>query len=183
MNANPSNPPRPLQPDGRLHGVVVACRREGKWLCIRRSKHVAAPLAVCFPGGAIEVGEAQRDAVVREMAEELGVAVRPIENVWRWDRPDAKLTLWGWTAELDSQAALKPDPKEVAEVLWLTGDEVTNHADGLPSNRLFVACLGVPEISGRVQILLKEELNREETMDAMNKEVDPRMDTNSHESD
>jgi len=42
---------------------------------------------------------------------------------------------------------------------------------------------GVPEISGRVQILLTEELNREETMDAMNKEVDPRMDTNSHESD
>jgi (d)CTP diphosphatase len=133
--------PRPLQPDGRLHGVVVACRREdGRWLCIRRSRHVYSPLKVCFPGGGIEIGESQEAAVVREMKEELGLDVEPIKQVWRWDKPDYPLTLWGWTARRLGEA-IKPDPMEVAEVLWLTGAEVSGHADGLPSNALFVATL------------------------------------------
>jgi len=135
------NTPRPLQPDGRVHGVVVACRRyNGLWLCIRRSEWVAAPLKVCFPGGAIEVGESQESAVVREMREEVGAVVQPIKNIWRWDKPDGNLTLWGWTAELFS-GELQPDPKEVAEILWLTGEQAASHADAMPSNRDFVACL------------------------------------------
>jgi 8-oxo-dGTP diphosphatase len=135
------NTPRPLQPDGRVHGVVVACRgADGLWLCIRRSEWVAAPLKVCFPGGAIEVGESQESAVVREMREEVGADVRPIKNIWRWDKPDGNLTLWGWMAELLSRE-LRLDPKEVAEILWLTGDQAAGHRDAMPSNRDFVACL------------------------------------------
>jgi len=138
--------PRPIQPDGRLHGVVIACRRpDGRWLCIRRSAHVAAPLKICFPGGAIEIGESQPSAVVREMKEEIGLDVKPIANVWRWDQPridqpEGTLTLWGWTAEMLS-TELNPDPNEVAEVLWLTGREVAEHPDALPSNRNFVAAV------------------------------------------
>jgi 8-oxo-dGTP diphosphatase len=133
-----------LQPDGRLHGVVIAVRREdGRWLCIRRSSTVIAPLKVCFPGGAIEVGESQTSAVIREMQEEVGAKVRPIRNTWRWDKPDGNLTLWGWTADLLSMD-LKLDPVEVAEILWLTGDEVAGHPDAMPTNRLFVESLKNP---------------------------------------
>ncbi|HUB27212.1 MAG TPA: NUDIX domain-containing protein [Tepidisphaeraceae bacterium] len=133
--------PRPIQPDGRLHGVAIGCRREdGKWLCIRRSATVAAPLKVCFPGGAIEIGESQESAVVREMREELSAEVRPIANVWHWERPDGNLTLWGWTAQLLNHH-LKADPLEVAEIFWLTGKEVAEHPDAMPSNTLFVAAL------------------------------------------
>lgn len=131
---------RPLQPDGRLHGVVIACRRGDRWLCIRRSANVAAPLRVCFPGGAVEVGESQPDAVVREMREELGAVVEPTAQVWRWDKPDGPLTLWGWTAQL-APGPLLADPLEVAEILWLTADEAAGHPDGLPTNPLFVASL------------------------------------------
>jgi 8-oxo-dGTP pyrophosphatase MutT (NUDIX family) len=124
-----------------VHGVVVGCRRDdGRWLCIRRSAAVISPLKVCFPGGTVEIGESQEVAVAREMREELGALVRPILNCWRWDKPDSKLTLWGWTAELLNRD-LKADPKEVAEILWLTADEVAEHVDALPSNRLFVDCL------------------------------------------
>ena len=95
---------------------------------------------VCFPGGAIEVGESQEEAVVREMKEELGVVVRPVKNVWRYDAADRALTLWGWVAEVES-GEIVPDPQEIEEVLWLTGDEGSGHVDGLPTNVEFIGCL------------------------------------------
>jgi 8-oxo-dGTP diphosphatase len=138
---NPNQNQHTLQADGRVHGVVVACRREdGKWLCIRRSDKVLAPLKVCFPGGTIEIGESQPDAVVREMKEELDAAVRPIKHIWHWVNPDRNVTLWGWTAEL-LPGQIEANPNEVAEILWLSGDEVAEHPDALPSNRLFVKSL------------------------------------------
>jgi 8-oxo-dGTP diphosphatase len=135
---------RPRQSDGRVHGVVVACRRDdGRWLCIRRSQHVAAPLKVCFPGGAMEVGEPQEVAAIREMQEELGITVRPIRCVWRWDSPTTDLTLWGWIAELPHHdfRDFRLDPTEVAEILWLAPHEATEHPDAMPSNQSFVSCL------------------------------------------
>ena len=133
---------RPVQPDGRVHGVVVAIRRieDGKYLCIRRSANVLAPDKVCFPGGSIEVGESQFDAVIRETREELGIEVRPITQCWKHEFPDKALTLWGWTAEYLS-GEIRPHADEVAEVLWLSGDEAVKHPDAIATNRDFVACL------------------------------------------
>jgi mutator protein MutT len=133
--------PRPLQPDGRVHGVVVAIRRaDGRYLCIRRSNTVLAPNKVCFPGGAIEPGESQHDAVVRETREELGIDVRPLKQCWRHDFADKPLTLWGWIAEFLS-GEITPDPNEVAETLWLSGREAIDHPDAIATNRDFIACL------------------------------------------
>lgn len=132
---------RPLQSDGRLHGVVVACRRsDGRYLLIRRSSKVSAPLKVCFPGGAIEVGESQPEAVIREMREELGIKVTPDRCIWQWSAENQALTLWGWTAKLLSDRII-PHDGEVAEVLWLTSDEAAEHPDTLPNNRELVACV------------------------------------------
>jgi 8-oxo-dGTP diphosphatase len=95
---------------------------------------------VCFPGGAIEVDESQETAVIREMQEELGIAVRPKRCVWKWDSPTSELTLWGWTADFPD-VELRPDPSEVAEILWLSGDEAIAHADAMATNREFIKSL------------------------------------------
>ena len=135
-------PNRPTHPDGLLHGVVAGVRRvDGRWLMIRRSKHVNPyPLRVCFPGGLVEPGETQPAAVIREMAEELGVVVRPVRQVWQWDFPDRSGILWGWFAEIAS-GQLVPNPAEIAEILWLSAAEGSDHPDGVPSNRSFLSCL------------------------------------------
>jgi 8-oxo-dGTP diphosphatase len=132
---------RPVQSDGRTHGVVAAIRREdGRWLLIRRSALVAAPGKICFPGGAVEVGEDLEAALHREMKEELGVAIKPVRQCWRWDSGERPLTLFGWVAEwIDGE--LRPEPGEVAEVLWLTAEEAAEHPDAMSSNRSFVECL------------------------------------------
>lgn len=133
--------PRPRQSDGRVHGVVIACRHDdGRYLCIRRGATVAAPLKVCFPGGAVERGETQPQAAEREMREELGVDITPIKCVWRWDSPGGPLTLWGWTATQPSTPPV-PHEIEVADVLWLTADEVVAHPDAMPTNASFIDAL------------------------------------------
>jgi 8-oxo-dGTP pyrophosphatase MutT (NUDIX family) len=133
---------RPIQPDGKLHGVVAAIHRpaDDRWLLIRRSATVAAPLKVCFPGGGVEIGESIEAAVVREIREELGVQIQPIKHCWTWDHPERPLKLFGWIAVLTG-GDLRPDPAEIAEILWLTAEEAIHHPDALSSNRSFVECL------------------------------------------
>ena len=125
----------------RMAGVVVACRHpDGRWLLIRRSATVRVPLRVCFPGGWIDAGESQADAVVREMREELNAEVVPIRCVWRHIFGEPPRVLWGWLAELIS-TTLTPNPAEVRDILWLTVDEAVHHPDVLPHTDAFLAAL------------------------------------------
>ena len=125
----------------RGHGVVVACQRDdGRWLLIRRSELVRAPLRVCFPGGWIDDGESQEAAAVREMREELGAEILPLRCVWQHQFSERPLTLWGWLAELKSPTLI-PNPLEVHEVLWLTAAEAVCHPDVLPHTDALMAAL------------------------------------------
>jgi 8-oxo-dGTP diphosphatase len=132
----------PDQNPHRRNGVVVAITREnGKFLCIRRARNlVRAPGKVCFPGGMIEPGETQAEAVRREMKEELGIDVNPLRLCWHYDLPNSDLTLWGWTAHW-AAGELIPLVAEVEEAFWLTGEEVSQHVDAMDTNPLFVKCL------------------------------------------
>ena len=69
-------------------GVIAVIVRDERFLVIRRSQHVVAPRAFCFPGGAIEGLESEPQALVRELREELGVDVTPRERLW------ASVTPW-----------------------------------------------------------------------------------------
>jgi 8-oxo-dGTP pyrophosphatase MutT (NUDIX family) len=115
------------------HGVLFACRRagDGRWLLIRRGAALErAPGKVGFPGGEVHPGESQAAAVVREAWEELGIEVRPARCVWRHEWPDRPWVLFGWLAEWRGGAP-RPDPDEVAEVLWLREDEALRHPDAV----------------------------------------------------
>src|SRR5438552_1741601 len=93
----PPGPPRPIQPDGRLHGVIVAITHEdGRLLMIRRAGHLRAGGKVCFPGGAIELGELPMAAAAREMKEELGIDISDLMQVWEWDSSTGPLKLYGF---------------------------------------------------------------------------------------
>lgn len=98
--------------------------------------------AVSFPSGGVKAGESQEQTIVRKMKDELDVAVEPLSCCWRWDgsAPGATLTLFGWTARLLS-LQLRPDPTQIAEVLWLTAEEAASHLDALPTIPEFVASL------------------------------------------
>ena len=118
-------------------GVVAVARRGELFLAIRRGAAVAAPGRLCFPGGHIEPGEAEHEAVARECREELAALVEPRECVWR------SVTAWGtalawWTVELSGESDLVPHPVEVAEILWLSAEEMISEPTLLDGNRTFL---------------------------------------------
>ena len=89
-------------------GVVAVIVDQGRLLVIRRSRHVVAPGAYCFPGGAIESGESETAALIREIQEELGVCVRPLRPLWQSITPWNVHLTWWLAAVEDAQEAPEP---------------------------------------------------------------------------
>ena len=105
-----------------MHAVVPILRDGQRVLVIKRGPSVILPGYWCPPSGRIEPGETQEQAVIREVAEELGVVAKPIAKVWECPTDDGDFMLHWWVAESDRHE-LRPDPAEVAEVRWVTADE------------------------------------------------------------
>jgi 8-oxo-dGTP diphosphatase len=128
------------------YGAVAVVVREDRLLVIRRSQHVVAPGMFCFPGGGIEAGESEEQAVVRELQEELGCAVLPVRRIWE------SVSSWGvhlawWISEMGPETEIVPNPLEVESAHWLTLDELAELPNQLESNRQFVSALRSGAIS------------------------------------
>lgn len=63
--------------------VAALIMKDGKVLVCQRTRHQTMPLKWEFPGGKIEAGEQPRDALRRELEEELGIDARIGEEVAR----------------------------------------------------------------------------------------------------
>ncbi len=140
--SEPTLPPNASNPDAigptiRKRGVVAVIREEDRFLVIRRSQLVRAPGMYCFPGGAIEPGETEEQALTRELAEELAVAGRPIRRLWESVTPWGVHLAW-WLAEIDAVAQIVPQPAEVESCHWLTAGEIRRLPQLLSSNVEFL---------------------------------------------
>ena len=63
--------------------VAALILKNGEVLVCQRTRHQSMPLKWEFPGGKIEDGEQPRDALRRELEEELGIDARVGEEVAR----------------------------------------------------------------------------------------------------
>ena len=76
-----------MSPSAPVVGVGGVVIRDGKALLIRRGKPPLYGRWV-VPGGTVELGEPLERALVREMQEETGLAVEPVELLTVFDRID-----------------------------------------------------------------------------------------------
>ncbi|MDO4569437.1 MAG: NUDIX domain-containing protein [Planctomycetia bacterium] len=116
-------------------GVVGVISHNGRILVIQRSAYVSAPLKWCLPGGGVERGETEEEALQREMMEELNLHVVPIKKVYE-STTRRKMALSWWTVDIEAQELknLKPEPLEVRDVRWMTPEELRKHPGTLQSN-------------------------------------------------
>lgn len=125
--------------DGAVHGAIAVIERQGRLLVIRRAEGIRAAGWWCFPGGAIEPGESAEQALVREVREELGLEVRPLEQLWEWERPDGQLVLHWWRAELTTDdCEWQLHPGEVAEARWVTPQQLRELRPVIENNLEFL---------------------------------------------
>jgi 8-oxo-dGTP diphosphatase len=97
--------------------VAVAKTRDGRFLLIRRSDTGQWAL----PGGTLEWGETLRQAIVRELAEEAGVAQVSLHRLLGvYSAPDRDFRFHAVTvvveAEIEAPVELPKNPLEVREV-------------------------------------------------------------------
>jgi len=130
------------QPEKR--GVIAVVVRDSRFLVIRRSQLVVAPGAYCFPGGGIEAGETEQQALLRELREELAADVRPCRRLWQSITPWRVALSW-WLAELDHDAPLVPHPDEVESFHWFTAAEMRALPGLLSSNLAFLTAADAGE--------------------------------------
>jgi NAD+ diphosphatase len=83
----------------------------------------------CFAGFA-EAGESLESAVVREVAEEAGVAVRGIRYLGSQAWPYPRSLMIGFVATAADDDAARPDGDEIADVRWFDRDEIGAALEG-----------------------------------------------------
>lgn len=105
-------------------GVIV---RDGRFLAARRSESMSCPGFWEFPGGKVEAGETLGQALVRELEEELSIA---IDAFSLWKVKEKKVTGGAIRLffHLVTQFSGTPTPREGQELAWITCEEAKDYA-------------------------------------------------------
>jgi len=115
-----------------LHVVAAAVFSEdGRVLITRRHEHAHQGGLWEFPGGKVEAGETTREALARELHEEIGIEVRqarPLIRV-RHDYPDKSVLLDVW--RVDAFVGKKPccgsTGREGQPIKWVEPEQLSEY--------------------------------------------------------
>lgn len=126
-----------------VHIAAGALRNErGEVLICQRPAHKIYPGEWEFPGGKVEPGEAARDALARELREELGIAVRSARPLirLRHEYPELAVDLDTWlVTDWDG----RPTSNEHLAEAWVVPDEMPRWKL-LAADRPIVSALRLP---------------------------------------
>ncbi|WP_326768826.1 NUDIX domain-containing protein [Streptomyces sp. NBC_01591] len=98
----------------------------GKVLMIRRRER-EGKLLWAFPGGGIEAGESPEQAAVREVAEEVVLEVKAVRVLGDRVHPNTGVHMTYVACEAISGEAVVGDAEEIAEVAWLSHEEIPTY--------------------------------------------------------
>jgi len=104
---------------------AIIKNKEGKYLILMKSsKEDINPDTFDIPGGRLEFGEKPEEAVVREVAEETGLKVKPLKvfEAWTFTKEDFQLFGVNYLCELvGGEVKLSPEHNDAN---WYSYDEI-----------------------------------------------------------
>lgn len=107
----------------QIRVVAAVIEREGRYLITQRRQAAVLPGLWEFPGGKVEAGESDTDALRREVTERLGVTVeigaRIAHRTHQYDGYSVDLNLY--QARLPQGA--EPEAVRVADLRWVASSE------------------------------------------------------------
>ncbi len=114
---------KPARGVARQHIVLALVHDGGRYLVARRPDHVHLGGAWELPGGKREAGEGDREAVAREVREELGAEVLAARHLMSWHHayPDRALTFHLYRVRLFDASTVRPLASQ--ELRWVTPEE------------------------------------------------------------
>jgi 8-oxo-dGTP diphosphatase len=121
-------------------GIIV---RDSQVLICQRKRGGSFPLKWEFPGGKVEPGEELHAALIRELAEELGIRATIGREIWRTayqypGKPEPLLVVFN-LADAGAQVP-KMDPDSFEQIAWVAPAEL-GAFDFLPANDELIAKL------------------------------------------
>lgn len=105
--------------------VAVILNKENKVLVAKRHDHLHQGGKWEFPGGKIEQNESIKEALFREISEEVGLAIKQASPmmVLDYDYGDKLVSLNVWTVTDFTGVAIGAEDQEIR---WITREELTN---------------------------------------------------------
>jgi 8-oxo-dGTP pyrophosphatase MutT (NUDIX family) len=125
----------------KKNGVVAVLQNAaGEYLFIRRGLTLKrAPGVWCFVGGEVEPDEPFDAAIVREVFEEVGLHIKPLNKVFESISPNGEYLLhWFHVEMLDAAQPVNASAIEVAEYRWLSLDDALTLDPILPTLRAWL---------------------------------------------
>lgn len=107
----------------RTDPAVIMLVHDGDRVVLGRQA-VWPPGRFSILAGFVEPGESAEAAVVREVAEEVGLAVTDVRYVGSQPWPFPQSLMLGFVARVDGADELVLDPTEIEEARWFTRDEL-----------------------------------------------------------
>lgn len=88
--------------DKEIKVVGAALLSDNQILAVQRSKQMTLPLYWEFPGGKVEAGESKKEALIREIKEELSIDINVLNyiNTASYNYDFGRVTLTVYTAEI-----------------------------------------------------------------------------------
>jgi|GEM_PF-233229 len=115
-------------PSSPVPVVCAVIERDGRVLIARRPPHKLLPLKWEFPGGKVEPGEEATAAIVREIREELGCAIRVTQALppFIHDYQTVVIEMIPFRCALAPDSP-EPHPHEHVAVAWATPAELQGY--------------------------------------------------------